>query len=125
MPQSVISFARLLPVAVTVMILAACGSEPLKPPNTFIDGTVQSIKVETRTHKLFGQLWQYYTLDLAVVGSSNWTASVSSDRTSEDAMRGIIGQKVSFSCHREHTSNACYVLQSLKHNGVELMTPIK
>ena len=100
-----------------------CGEDASskRKANTAVEGIVKEIKVQTRTSKLAGEVSRFYQIQLMVDGKANWYGNVAASRVAEDDLRRTIGERVSFSCFRDHTYTTCHDLLSLRHNGRELL----
>ena len=76
------------------------------PANTAVEGVVKEIKVQTRTLKVIGEVSRFYQIQLMVDSKANWYGNVAASRVAEDDLRLTIGERVSFSCFRDHTYRA-------------------
>lgn len=68
---------------------------------------------------------RFYQVQLVADGKVNWYGNVAASRVAEDDLRVIIGERVSFTCFRDHTYTTCHSLLSLRHNGRELLQEAK
>ena len=110
----------------STLSMSGCGEDGAsKRANTAVEGVVKEIKVQTRTSKVIGEVSRFYQIQLMVDGKANWYGNVAASRVAEDDLRLTIGERVSFSCFRDHTYTTCHDLLSLRHNGRELLRAAK
>ena len=111
----------------TMLSTSGCGDDAAsnRKANTTVEGVVKEIKVQTRTSKAVGEVSRFYQVQLVADGKVNWHGNVAASRVAEDDLRVIIGERVSFTCFRDHTHTTCHSLLSLRHNGRELLRDVK
>jgi hypothetical protein len=111
----------------SMLSTSGCGEDAAskRKANTTVEGVVKEIKVQTRTSKLVGEFSRFYQVQLVADGKANWYGTVAARRVTENDLRLTIGERVSFSCFRDHTYTTCHDLLSLRHNGRELLREAK
>ena len=113
------------PCIASTLSMGGCEDGASKRANTAVEGVVKEIKVQTRTSKVIGEVSRFYQIQVVVDGKANWYGNVAASRVAEDDLRLTIGERVSFSCFRDHTYTTCHDLLSLRHNDRELLRAAK